>query len=311
MSGAAFTGVIPPLVTPLDDTGEVDVGSLRRLVEWQIDAGVHGVFALGSSGEVGYLDDPRRRAVLETVRDAVAGRVPVLAGVIEMSTQRVLSQVRVAQSLGADALVATAPFYIGTSPAEIERHFRLLAEAATVPLFAYDIPIAVHTKLDPLMLVRLGSDGVLAGVKDSSGDDISFRRLVAANRDAGRPLSIFTGHEVVVDGALLIGADGVVPGLGNVDPAGYVRIFQAAADGDWPAAREEQDRLARLFEILRTAPDVSRGAGGIGAFKTALQHLGVITSARMSEPVISFDQAAAARVRQIVDQVVGPPELAR
>ena len=91
---------------------------------------------------------------------------------------------------------------------EVEEHFRILHEELDLPIFAYDIPVCVHTKLPWKLLAKLGAEGVLAGVKDSSGDDISFRYLVQENEKNGHPMSILTGHEVVVDGAYLGGADG-------------------------------------------------------------------------------------------------------
>src|SRR5699024_4567831 len=113
----------------------------------------------------------------------------VLAGIIDTQTRRVLHHLRRAEQLGADAVVATAPFYAVTGPEELENHFRAIAAATDLPVFAYDLPVSVHTKLDPAMLVRLGREGVLTGVKDSSGDDVSFRRLLLMNADAGTPLA--------------------------------------------------------------------------------------------------------------------------
>jgi len=296
-----FRGIIPPVITPLTTEGEVDTTTLTAVVEHLVTEGVHGVFALGSTGEVAYLDDAQRDVVVRTVVAAVAGRVPVLVGAIDTTSGRVAQAARRAAEAGADAIVATAPLYAINDMAEIERHFRAVAAATELPLFAYDIPVRVRTKLPADLLVRLGSDGVLAGVKDSSGDDVGFRRLVAANAAAGSPLAVLTGHEVVVDGMLLLGADGVVPGLGNVDPGGYARLWQAAQAGDWTRAREEQDRLAALFEIVFQAQGRSGDASGVGAFKTAMHHLGLIPSATMAFPVEPLDGATTARVAAIVD----------
>lgn len=293
-------GVVPPLVTPLTPAGEVDRPSLERLVAHLLEAGVDGIFALGSSGEVAFFDDDTRRTVLEVVTHAVGGQVPVLAGVIDMQTNRVLAHVREAERLGVQGIVATAPFYAITGPEEIETHFRTLGNQASVPVFAYDIPVCVHTKLDAALLVRLGVEGVLAGVKDSSGDDVGFRRLVTQNREAGSPLTLLTGHEIVVDGAYLAGADGCVPGLGNVDPAGYVRMDRAHRDGDWKAVRDEQDRLAALFEIVFTPRDRVGPAAGVGAFKTALQLLGIFDSNTMSLPMRALEQHDADAIRQVL-----------
>ena len=151
---------------------------------------------------------------------------------------------------GASGIVVTAPLYAINDAAEIGRHFRMIAAGVGAPVLAYDVPVRVHTKLGVGMLLELARDGVIVSVKDSSGDDVAFRRLVAANADAGRPMTLLSGHELMLDGMFLLGGDGGVPGLANVDPAGYVRLWRAAQAGDWVAARAEQDRLARLFDIV-------------------------------------------------------------
>jgi 4-hydroxy-tetrahydrodipicolinate synthase len=292
---------VPPTVTPLTEEGEVDVSSLERLVERLLDAGVDGVFALGSSGETVFLTDRQRDQALETIVKTVGGAVPVMAGCIEPTTRRVLDRAEASARLGADALVVTAPFYAIVGPHEVERHFRSLAASAELPLLAYDIPVCVHTKLSTDLLTRLAAEGLLAGVKDSSGDDVAFRQLVLSITehapDAG--FGLLTGHEVVVDAMMLAGASGSVPGLGNVDPAGYVRLHRACVDGDWDAARREQDRLTRLFRIVDAAdPATAAGATrGVGAFKTALALLGVIDSNAVSLPLRPLDADETARVR--------------
>ena len=296
----SFHGIVTPIVTPLTADGEVDVPSLERLTRHLVDAGVHGIFVLGSTGEVAYLTDAQRELVVRTVVTAVGGRVPVMAGVIDLTTPRVTEQVRTAVAAGAHAVVATAPVYAINDTAEIERHFRAVAATSDLPLLAYDIPVRVKTKLPADLLVKLGREGVLAGVKDSSGDDVGFRRLVAANAAAGSPLALFTGHEVVVDGMLLLGADGVVPGLANVDAAGYVRLWDRAQAGDWVGARAEQDRLASLFEIVFQAAGRSGDAAGVGSFKVGMQRQGLIDTATMAFPVQGLDGEVAERIESIV-----------
>ncbi|MFJ9086459.1 dihydrodipicolinate synthase family protein [Streptomyces sp. NPDC102384] len=297
---APFRGVVPPLVTPLTAEGEVDVASVRRLAEHLIGAGVHGLFMLGSSGETAYLTDAQRRTALEAAVDAAGGRVPVLAGVIETTTARVLERAQDAVKAGADALVATAPFYTRTHPTEIANHFRRLRSGADLPLFAYDIPVAVHSKLGRDTILELAADGTLAGLKDSSGDEGSLRRLLAPLRAAAPTFSVFTGAELTVDGALLAGVDGVVPGLGNVDAHGYVRLYEAARAGDWDAARTEQNRLAALFAITDAGdPAVMGGSSSaLGAFKAAVHLQGVIDCPATAAPQIPLGEAEFAYVRR-------------
>ncbi|MFE5877379.1 dihydrodipicolinate synthase family protein [Rhodococcus sp. NPDC056506] len=298
-----FSGIVPPIVTPLTLEGEVDTKSLERLLSLQIEAGVDGLFVLGSSGEVGYLTDAQRAQVVQTAIGHVGGQVPVLVGVNDMTTNRVIAVAEQAREAGADAIVATAPFYAITDAAETATHFRSIHAAVDLPLFAYDVPVRVHSKLNPAMLVELGREGVIAGVKDSSGDDVSFRMLL--RQSAGlENFAVFTGHEVVVDGCLLMGASGAVPGLANVDPHGYVRLWRAAQAGDWAAAKAEQDRLTDLFSIVEaTTPGrVSAGAAGLGAFKTALALRGVITGNTMCAPMLSLDESETATIKVVLEQ---------
>ncbi|WP_043264097.1 dihydrodipicolinate synthase family protein [Streptomyces sp. CT34] len=298
-------GVIPPVCTPLDARGEVDTASLARLVEHLLDGGVHGLFALGSTSEAAYLTDRQRAVALETVVTAARGRVPVLAGVIDTTTARVLDHARAAARLGADALVATAPFYTRTHPREIAAHFRHLRTATGLPLVAYDIPAAVHNKLTPALVRELAADGTLTGLKDSSGDDNSLRRLlVSLGGRTARPagpapgFAVLTGSELTADAALLAGADGIVPGLGNVDPAGYVRLYDAARAGDWPRAAAEQERLVALFAMTDAGPEseMGRSSSALGAFKAALQLLGVIEGRATALPQVPLSEEAVREV---------------
>src|SRR5699024_7171874 len=146
----------------------------------------------------------------------------------------------------------TTTFYAMYVPGEVSCHLHMVAYHIVVTLFTYDVPLLTHMKMPFDVHVRLSEDGVLAGVKDSSADDISFHSLLLATQHLP-DFAVFTGHEVVTDGAMLGGAAGIVPGLGNVDPAGYVRIFDAARAEEWAAVVAEQDRLARLFEITGAA----------------------------------------------------------
>ena len=299
-SNVPFSGVVPPVVTPDTPDHQLDVVSFERSINRLIEAGVDGLFFLGSSGEVVFATDERRdQIVFEAVR-IVDHRVPVLVGIIDTETERVLEHGRRALALGADALVATAPFYALGGPADIEEHFRILHQELDAPLFAYDIPVCVHTKLPWKMLARLGAEGVLAGVKDSSGDDVSFRYLVQENEKNGHPLTLLTGHEIVVDGALLSGADGSVPGLANVEPEGYVRMWKAAQEGNWAEVKREQDRLNEISHIFDVTTGVQGYGAGVGAFKCALNLMGIFDSDQMPRPVKPLDGQNREAIKQVL-----------
>ena len=299
-SNVPFSGVVPPVVTPDTPDHQLDVVSFERSINRLIEAGVDGLFFLGSSGEVVFATDERRDQIVREAVRIVDHRVPVLVGIIDTETERVLEHGRRALALGADALVATAPFYALGGPADLDEHFRILHQELDAPLFAYDIPVCVHTKLPWKMLARLGAEGVLAGVKDSSGDDVSFRYLVQENEKNGHPLTLLTGHEIVVDGALLSGADGSVPGLANVDPEGYVRMWKAAQEGNWAEVKREQDRLNEISHIFDVTTGVQGYGAGVGAFKCALNLMGIFDSDQMPRPVKPLDGQNREAIKQVL-----------
>ncbi|MFD5797989.1 dihydrodipicolinate synthase family protein [Streptomyces diastatochromogenes] len=294
---APLTGVVPPVCTPLTPDREVDVPSLLRLVEHLVEGGVHGLFLLGSTSEAAFLTDRRRRLVVETVVGHLGGQLPVLAGAIDMTTPRVLDHVSAVTAAGARAVVVTAPFYARTHPAEIVHHYRRIAAASPVPVIAYDIPSAVHTKLPADVVLGLAGDGVLAGLKDSSGDLAAFREIVTGAR-AHPGFSVLTGSELIVDAALALGADGAVPGLANVDPHGYVRLYRLCRAGDQEAARAEQERLCALFGMVGVGDPARMGgsSSAIGAFKAALHLRGIIDCPVTAEPQVPLSGDEVAKV---------------
>lgn len=302
MSGSLdLRGIIPPVSTPFTAGGDIAVDDLVRLIEFQLEAGVHGLFVLGSTSETVGLTERQQELVLATAMETVNGRVPVLAGCIDFTTNRVIDRANRAKAYGVDGLVVCAPFYVKPDQAEIVRHFQLIKEAVDLPIMAYDIPSAVQTKIQRPTLRALAEQQVLNGLKDSSGEESNFRGVLLDNQDLP-DFRVFTGSELVVDAAFMMGAHGCVPGLGNVDPHGYVRLYEAATSGDLPAAIAEQERLYRLFAITGVGfrPGVGWSASAWGGFKVALELRGIISCARPSEPMSPLDEAAYAGIREIL-----------
>ena len=294
-------GVVPPVCTPFTANYEVDEKSLRKLINHLIDGGVHGLFVLGSTSEVAYLTDKRRADVIRIAIDETKGRVPVVAGAIDMTTLRVNEHVRAAVEAGIDGIVLTAPFYVRTHPEEIALHFKLVKEACgDVPLYAYDIPVAANgVKLETSTVLKMAKEGVIQGLKDSSGNDAGIRAVVLGAQKMGlKEFVVLTGSELTVDSALMAGAHGVVPGIGNIDPVGYVKIFDCVAAGDYKAARAEQERLTEMFGLVDVgAPSrMGRGSSALGAFKASLKLLGIIEDGRTAPPQIPLNTEEIAAI---------------
>ena len=303
MSDFALTGIVPPVATPFTDAGEVDFVSLERLIEFLLDAGVHGLFMLGTTSETALLTGAERVAIVETAVRVAAGRVPIMAGTLDTSTNRVIENAMAVRDAGAQAIVVTAPFYLRFSQDEIVAHFHAIKRAIDLPIVAYDIPGTTHSKIEPATMIRLFDDGTIIGLKDSSGEDTAFRGLlIAAETRPG--FSVMTGSEQTIDGSLAAGAAGVVPGLGNVDPHGFVRIWNASQAGDFAGAVAAQKQLFKLEPIVRTGNAARLGphACVLGSYKTALMLRGVIETNAMGRPLTRFDAEDTERVRAILEQ---------
>jgi 4-hydroxy-tetrahydrodipicolinate synthase len=301
---SVLSGIIPPIITPLTPEGDVDTVSLEAVVERQLDAGVHGLFALGSSGEGVYLRDDDRKKVVEVVTGCVSGAVPVFAGAVEATTQRVIEQVGWLQRAGVDVLVVTAPFYANVTQAETLRHFTLVASASSLPVFAYDIPRNVGRKLEAATTIELLQRGTLAGLKDSSGDVGQFTEVLTT-LGPSRQASILTGADTGALAALDAGADGIVPGIGNVEPGLFVDLLAAFHAGRRTDCGSLQEAITALTEVFAVGlrHGIGRHASELGGLKTALHHAGVIASASVSEPMSPYPAAARAELLEVLNRM--------
>lgn len=293
-------GIVPPLVTPLDPDGEVDTHSLRTLTEFLLAAGVHGLFVLGSTGEGVSLDAEQRLQVIRTVVDTARGRVPVLAGVTDVSLRRAGASLDAAQAAGADAAVVAPTYYYLSNQQEIIRLFRGLARPHRIPLVAYNLPQFTKVALERETIETLAREGSVRALKDSSADLSAARELLLRTRDVPG-FTVLTGLEFVVDAAVAMGMAGAVPGLANVAPREYVCLYDDARAGRAEAARSRQDALIRLFEITRRgASGQSHSDAALAGFKAALRLLGVIRTGRMCEPMMGLTAAEEEQVGHVL-----------
>lgn len=291
-------GIVPPVATPYTADNQIDYKSLSRLLKHLLEGGVHGLFLLGSTSECVFLSPEERGQLLDFCVKEVNGRVPLVAGIMDPTTDSCIRHGLRAKAAGVDGLVVTAPFYTRTNQTETIDHFRYIREATAMPLVAYDIPVCVGIKLQRETLHTLVEEDLIVALKDSSGDDGTFRMLLQDFK--ARPaFALLTGSEIVADSAILSGAHGCVPGLGNVDPAGYVRLFEAASQGRCAEARAEQERLIALFQmVFWAAPRLSGGAAGVGSFKVSLKHMGIFDNGDMRRPNRPTPDDVSARIAE-------------
>lgn len=293
-------GIIPPVITPLDDAGRFDAASARRLYQFHLDAGVHGFFLFGSSSEGPLLNAAQRRESLETLRGVVSGRVPILAGILTPGTQQAIVQANAAKEMGADALVVAPPFYFPATQDEVLHHFRSIRTAVDLPIVAYNIPVTTKVKIEIPTMLELAGDQTIVGVKDSSGDVAGFRRLLSRRP---RGFRLLTGSELLVDSVLAMGADGSVPGLANVDPGLFVEMYDHWRAGRVDEAIRIQSRLVKLFEVFCLPDGTIRPGIAIGGMKTAMKLRGVIATNRLCEPFLPVSDEQEQHIRGILSEI--------
>lgn len=296
MKQLQLEGVITPLVTPLTEQRDLDLNSLHTLLEHQVEAGVHGVFVLGSTGESAYLTAQQRLDVLQTSAHVVAGRIPLLAGVLECGADAAVALAQVAADAGADALVVCPPFYQTHSQSEIIAFFRYLRRHSPLPLCIYNVPVITKVQIAPATVRALVAEDLIIALKDSS-NDIATLRAVSVQRTASDRLAVFTGLQDIIDLLLFMGVDGMIPGLANGLPQPFVELYAAARAGAWEQARHIQERLLPLLTLRRLGdPSLSTAAAAIGAHKTILKLKGIIRSNQMARPLPALDASTQERI---------------
>ena len=288
-----LAGVLPALVTPLNRDGSFDEAGCRRVVRRCLDAGVHGLLALGSTGEMASLPSDVRRQQVETVIDEAAGRVPVLMGVAQVSLAGATEELQLAQRLGAAAALVTPPYYTPIDQETVLGFYRSLhAKCPDMPLLVYNIPGFTKVSVEPRVMAQLAEHGIVAGTKDSSRDYDHLCDVLLATRHVDG-FRVFTGSDQQLLGSLAMGAAGTIAASVNVAPGWAVRLVDAVRQADWAAAQCFQDDQIRLNQVLR-----------VGVFpaghKAALEVLGVCQR-WMAAPVPSLDDGALANLRTQLD----------
>lgn len=283
-----MAGVMVALASPLHRDGGVDEPATARLVEHVLAGGVHGLLALGSTGETAALDEPSRRKVLAAVVEAAGGRVPVLCGVAQPQLGAAAAEVEAAAKLGAVAALVAPPFYYPMSQAQLLDFYRRLAERSPLPLMLYNIPQFTKVVAEPASVAALAREGAIKGIKDSSRDFEYFEGVCLATRDMPA-FRVFTGSDSMLLASLAVGGSGTICGAGNIAPAWVVRIYDAYMRGDIAQSRAAQDELYRLVMAVREGVFPS-------AIKAALHLLGVCEP-WTAPPVSRLDERLEARLR--------------
>ena len=247
MGDSDFHGVFPYLVSPIDSSGEVKAEVLARLCDDLIDAGVHGLTPLGSTGEFAYLSLQQRRRVVEIVVEATRQRVPVVAGVASTTIADAVSQAREYERIGCNGILAILEAYFPLSDDGVFSYFNAIAEAVSLPVVLYTNPNFQRSDLSLPVIERLSHVPNIRYIKDASSN--TGRLLSIINKVEGR-MKVFSASAHIPACVMLIGGVGWMAGPACVAPRQSVQLYDLCRRGSWDAAMELQRDLWSLNQAF-------------------------------------------------------------
>jgi len=259
-----FKGSMPALVTPFKN-GEVDLETLRKLVDWHVDQGSHGLVPVGTTGESPTLSHAEHELVVSEVVKAAAGRIPVIAGAGSNNTTEAIRFMAHAKAVGADAGLVVTPYYNKPTQAGLIAHFTAIADAVDLPIIIYNIPGRSAVDMSPATMGELAKHRNIIGVKDATGD---LARVCAQRITCGPDFIQVSGEDATAHGFNAQGGVGCISVTANVAPKLCSELQQSCLAGDYAKALELQDRLMPLHQAIFTEP-------GLCGVKYAMSQLGL------------------------------------
>lgn len=285
----AFRGSITALVTPFKD-GKIDEAAYRRLIDWQIGNGTHGLVPAGTTGESPTLSHDEHRRIVDLCIEAVAGRVPVIAGCGSNNTAESLGLIRHADQAGADAALVVCPYYNKPTQAGLAAHYKALADASDLPIFIYNVPARTVISMSVETMAHLAASvPSIVGVKDATGD---AGRISAQRLACGPDFIQLSGNDDIALAVMALGGHGCISVTSNCAPKLCADMQDACLAGDFAAARAVQDKLYPLHDALFVDPNPT-------PVKYALSRLG-LCQGDVRMPLVDASPAA----RRAVDHAL-------
>ena len=280
-------GAITALVTPMRD-GRIDEQGLVDLIEFQINAGIHGLVPCGTTGESATLDFDEHKRVIELTVQTVAGRVPVIAGTGANSTLEAIELTESAKASGADAVLSVVPYYNKPSQEGLYRHFKAIVEAVDIPVVLYNVPGRTVTNMLPATVARLAALPGVVGIKEASG---SLQQVSEVIQLCPSDFVVLSGDDFTAMPTVLIGGRGVISVVSNLMHGAMAQMMEAALQGNLARANTLHYRLFSLMGAMFCYPSPAPA-------KKGLELMGRIASAEVRLPMTQMDEASLTRLRK-------------
>ncbi len=287
-----FTGTGTALVTPFRTDGSLDEGTLRRLIQRQIDAGVDFLVPCGTTGESPTLTHEEHVRVVEIAVALAKGKVPVLAGAGGYNTAEVIAMARELAELGADGFLSVTPYYNKPTQEGLYQHYRAIAEAVPLPIIVYSVQGRTGVNIEPATVKRLAQIENIVGIKEASGN---VSQMAAILNAVPEDFIVLSGDDAITLPVISMGGRGVISVVSNEIPAEMSRLTRAALQGDFQTAREIHRRFHPLMEInfVESNP---------GPVKAAMAEMGLL-EAVWRLPLVGPKAENQMRIRAVLESL--------
>lgn len=280
-------GVIPPIITPVDKNENVDEEGLKRIIDYVLDGGVHGIFVMGSNGEFYAFDFENQKKAVEITVEHVNGKVPVYAGASAITTKECIKLTKMAEYVGADAVTVLTPMFIRPNDRELYNHFDTIAKSTNLPILLYNNPGKTTNNISVSLLERLAKIDNIVGIKNTSLDfaqTIEYIRITKANPK----FKVFCGTDYYIYATLAYGGAGCVAGTANVAPRLVTDIYEKYMAGDYAGAKDAQYRLIPL-----------RHAYDYGSFPVVMKDCLNLLGLNVGSPVKPIEHCSLQKLEEI------------
>jgi len=284
-----FKGAFVAIVTPFKD-GKVDEESLRKLIDFQIEQGTHGIVPCGTTGESATLSFEEHERVVEITVEHVNKRVPVIAGTGSNNTEEAIRLTKHAQKVGADGALMISPYYNKPTQEGLYRHFEKVAASADIPIIVYNIPGRTAVNMEPSTIERLSKIENIVGIKEAAG---SIKQVMEIIARCGDDFAVLSGEDYITFPLLALGGKGVISVVSNVAPKDMATMCDLALAGKLEEARDLHYKLLPLCNILfcETNPV---------PVKAALAMMGKISSDEVRLPLVPLSDTNREKLRGVL-----------
>lgn len=243
-----FTGTGTALITPFDESAEVDYAALRKFIHFQLESGINALVVLGTTGEAATIDDVERRRIIEAVVGEVQRQVPLIVGTGTNNTKKVVENNKIAEECKADGVLVVNPYYNKGTQDSLVEHYKYIAERTRLPIILYNVPGRTSMNVLPETVLRISEACPnVIGVKEASGDISQIARLMAMKKE---DFLVFSGNDDQTIPIMALGGKGVISVFSNVFPKEMVSLTNAVLKGDWDSARQINNKYLKIMNDL-------------------------------------------------------------